>query len=164
MNMKKSELVHVSIEASRLRPIRAEVLPMKKPMSPDEEAEKMLEELIQRKIAEAMENDSIILQPFMQTRAVSNAIRKIQNVIENNKFALFHAEWGCLVCGDKNSAHCSLGMCRRCHGRTVSRMTTTLRKANAERPDDGGQVLDLVETAQTALLRSLKKLIPGGDK
>ena len=151
---KKSEVVRV----------RAEVLPMKKPMTPGEEAEKMLEDLIQRKIAEAMENDSIILQPFMQTRAVSNAIRKIQNVVENNKFALYFADWGCLVCGDKNSAHASLGMCPRCHGRTLSRMQITLKKATAERPDDGGQVLDLVETAQTALLRSLKKLIPGGDK
>jgi hypothetical protein len=154
MNMKKSELVRV----------RAEVLPMKKPMTPGEEAEKMLEELIQRKIAEAMASDSSILQPFMQTRAVSNAIRKVQNVIENNKFALYFADWGCLVCGDKDSAHASLAMCPRCHGRTLNRMQITLRKANAERPDDGGQILDLVETAQTALLRSLKKLIPGGDK
>jgi len=159
--MKKNELV----------PVRAEVLPMKKPMSPDEEAETMLEglgkkleDLIQCKIAEAMGGDSSILQPFMQTRAVSNAIRKIQNVVENNKFALYFADWGCLVCGDKNSAHASLAMCPRCHGRTLNRMQITLKKATAERPDDGGQVLDLVETAQTALLRSLKKLMPGGDK
>jgi hypothetical protein len=150
MKMKKNELV----------PVRAEVLPMKKPMGPDEEAEKMLEELVQRKVAEAMGTGSGILQPFMQTRAVSNAIRKVQNVIENNKFALYFADWGCLVCGDKNAAHDGLAMCPRCHGRTFNRMQKTLRKANAERPDDGGQVQDLEKIAQEALLRSLKAL-PG---
>jgi hypothetical protein len=144
--------------------VRAEVLPMKVRTTSLEQAEQMLDEIVQRKVAEALGGDSSILQPFMQTRAVRNQIRKNQNVIENKKFALYFADWGCLVCGDKNSAHCGLAMCPRCYRCATSRMTSTLRKANAERQPDDGQALDLVEIAQKSVLRSLKALIPGGDK
>jgi hypothetical protein len=144
--------------------VRAEVLPMKKPATPIEEAEAMLDRIIQRKVAEAMATDSSILQPFLQTRLVCNEIRKNQNVIETLKWSYYIQEWGCLVCGRKDAGHASLGMCPGCHTRVVSRMRTTIRKATANRPADDGQPQDLEEIAQGAIARALKKLVPGGNK
>jgi hypothetical protein len=43
-------------------------------------------------------------------------------------------------------------------------MTSTIRRATANRPADDGEAQDLEEMAQAALARSLKKLVPGGDK
>ena len=143
--------------------VRAEVLPMKMPLTPIEEAEAMLDLIVQRKVAEAMATDSSILQPFMQTRRVTNEIRKNQNVIETLKWGYYLQDWGCLVCGRKDAGHASLGMCPGCHTRVVSRMRTTIRKATANRPPDDGQAQDLEGMAQGALARSLKKL-PGGNK
>jgi hypothetical protein len=144
--------------------VRAEVLPMKKPATPIEKAEAMLDRIVQRKVAELMASDSSILQPFMQTRRVTNEIRKNQNVIETLKWGYYLEDWGCLVCGRKNAGHTSLGMCPRCYTRVVNRMASTIRKATANRPADDGQAQDLEEMAQEALAQSLKKLIPGGDK
>jgi hypothetical protein len=144
--------------------VRAEVLPMKKRGTPAEEAEAMLNKIVQQKVAELLAADSSILQPFMQTRRVSNELRKNQNVIEMLKFRYYMDDWGCHVCGDKNAAHAGLAMCPRCHGLMVSRMMATIRKATANRPADDGQAQDLEEMAQGALARSLKtlKAAPGG--
>jgi hypothetical protein len=144
--------------------VRAEVLPMKIPTAPIDAAEAMLEKIVQRKVAEMMATDSSILQPFMQTRRITNEIRKNQNVIETLKWGYYVQDWGCLVCGRKDAGHHSLGMCGQCHGRVASRMQSTIRKATANRPADDGQAQDLEEMAQGALARSLKKLNSGGDK
>jgi hypothetical protein len=139
--------------------VRAEVLPMKKRGTPAEEAEAMIEKIVQRKVAEAMASDSSILQPFMQTQRVSNEIRKNQNVIETLKWGYYVQDWGCLVCGRKDAGHASLGMCPGCHTRVVSRMRTTIRKASANRPAFD-QARDLEAMALEALLPTIKTLQP----
>jgi hypothetical protein len=143
--------------------VRAEVLPMKKPATPSEKAEAMLEKIVQRKVAEMMATDSIILQPFLQTKRVMTEIRKNQNVIEIRKFPLYLQDWGCLICGRKDNGHAGLAMCPGCYRLVVSRMNITIRRATANRPADDGQAQDLEGMAQGALARSLKKL-PGGNK
>src|ERR1700683_5445723 len=151
-------------QSKSLTGFRAEVLPMKNPTNPGEEAEAMLERIVQRKVAEMMATDSSILQPFMQTRRVTNEIRKNQNVIETLKWGYYLQDWGCLVCGRKDAGHASLGMCPECYRRVVNRMTSTIRRATTNRPPDDGQVYDLREIAQQSLAQSLKALVPGGDK
>jgi hypothetical protein len=152
------------LKKSKSLAICPEVLPIKKRGTPAEEAEAMIEKIVQRKVAEAMASDSSILQPFMQTQRVANEIRKNQNVIGTRKWGYYIQDWGCLVCGRKDAGHQALGMCGQCHGRVVSRMQSTIRKATANRPHDDGQVYDLRQIAQEALARSLKTLkpAPGG--
>jgi|HubBroStandDraft_2_1064218.scaffolds.fasta_scaffold196801_2 hypothetical protein len=144
--------------------VRAEVLPMKKPATPTEAAEAMIKKIVQSKVAEMMATDSSILQPFLQTRRVMAELRKNQNVIETRKFSFYIEDWGCIICSRKDAGHAGLAMCPECHGRVVSRMTSTIRRATANRPADDGEAQDLEEMAQAALARSLKKLVPGGDK
>ncbi len=136
--------------------VRAELLPPKRATS-IQNAEATLDELVQRKVAEALANESGILQPFMQTREVSNEIRKNQNVIETLKFKYYFEDWGCLICETKDAPHQSLGMCQRCYGRIASRMKRALQRASAER-SQFEEPKDLESIAQEALAPSIEVL------
>ena len=82
-----------------------------------------LERLIQQKVAEALENQKAILEPWFQTsRALAAAIRRHQSIFHKRKFALYFEKWGCLVCGTKEKAHASRGMCHECLCKFVQRL------------------------------------------
>jgi hypothetical protein len=121
----------------------------------------MLNALVQKKVAELLAaNESIILQPFLQTQSVRTQLRKIQSVIELNKFRSYFQDWGCLICGSLEQGHLSLGMCPACHGRTVSRMQRSMKRATTERAQDDGRVVDLEQLAQDALMPAIVALKP----
>lgn len=138
--------------------VSTELLPPMRPAAMNVEA--MLNELVQRKVAEAMASDSAILQPFMQTKRVTDELRRSQDVIQLQKFSLYIADWGCHVCGRKNVGHQALAMCPGCYGRMQKRMAITLRKAYAQRPKDEMQALDLESLAQQAIMPAVAGLKP----
>lgn len=82
-----------------------------------------LERLIQQKVAEALENQAAILEPWFGTsRALAAAIRRHQSIFHKRKFALYFEKWGCLACGTKERAHVTHAMCQKCLGRFVQRL------------------------------------------
>lgn len=118
----------------------------------------MIAKIVEQKVAEALGNDSTaIFQPFMQSRQVSSEIRKNQTVPEQEKWSYYFEEWGCLVCGEKDPGHESLGMCKKCLERTRHRMIAALRRAHADRPKQD-EPQDLEALAQQALVPSIAVL------
>jgi len=114
--------------------------------------------MVDQRIAEAQPQDGIF-QPFFQPREIANRIRDKQTVTEQNKWAYYFAEWGCLVCGTKEAIHNSVGMCEPCNNRTKMRLRAIIRKhtpANPSMPD----FTDTVRLAREAL-RPAKALPPG---
>jgi hypothetical protein len=82
-----------------------------------------LDRLIQQKVAEALDNQKAILEPWFQTsRALAAAIRRHQSIFHKRKFALYFEKWGCLICGTKKEAHAAHGMCHNCRCRFVHRL------------------------------------------
>jgi hypothetical protein len=142
----------------RAKRVHTELLPPARPAAINMQA--MLNKLIERKVAEAMATDSSSLQPFMQTKRVSDEIRRNQDVIQIHKFSLYLAKYGCHVCGRKDDGHAGLAMCPRCHGRMVARMRIVLREAYAERPKDEMQAIDLESIAREAIMPAVAVLKP----
>lgn len=142
--------------------VRAEVLP---PMqSAPVDVRKMIDELVSQRVAEIMADEkSAILEPFMQGKRVSIAIRKQQDVVQLKKWRYYWDKWACLICGKKDAGHWNLGMCAKCFGLVSQRMKAILDQAYAERPTFS-QPRDLAEVAQEALAPSIKvlKLESGG--
>jgi hypothetical protein len=143
----------------RAKRVCTELLPPRRTM-PMQSAEAMLNELVQRKVAEAMASDSAILQPFMQTKRVTDELRRSQDVIHLQKFSLYIADWGCHVCGRKDAGHLGLAMCPRCYGQVTKRMAITLRKAAAARPKHEMQAIDLESLAREAMMPAVAALNP----
>jgi|GEM_PF-2839188 len=112
-----------------------------------------LERMIEQKIAEMMGNSQDgILQPFFQSKAIADAIRKLETVPQQRKWHYYFEEWGCLICENKNRRHLGLGMCAACHQRTLQRLATILRFTENERPDALAP-RDLTELARAAMRR-----------
>jgi hypothetical protein len=90
-----------------------------------------LDLLIQKRVAEATESQAI-LEPWFQTsRELAAAIRRHQSIFHKRKFALYFEKWGCLICGTKEKAHASRGMCNECLCKFVKRLEQ-LEKEYAE--------------------------------
>jgi hypothetical protein len=105
---------------------------------------------------------SLLLEPFMQSKQVQIEITKLMDVVQQKKFRYYFEDWGCLVCGQKDAGHRSVGMCSTCLGRVTNRMAVSLRRAYAERPVFD-KPKDLVAMAQEALAPSIKALIPANN-
>jgi len=81
-----------------------------------------LDALIQKRVAEAQASQSAILEPWFQSYAVAQELRRHQSMFHKRKFSLYFEKWGCLVCGTKEKAHHSDGMCNGCFIRFVFRL------------------------------------------
>jgi len=141
-------------------------------------AETMLNDLIQRKVAEVLaSNQSAIFEPFFQTQGVATQLRRLQSVIEQRKWSYYFEDHGCLICDTKDVPHASVGMCLSCVRRTKNRLEVSMRKRDAEarradpykparlqappdqvRKRDGSQCLDLEEAAMQALVPAIAAL------
>jgi hypothetical protein len=129
--------------------------------SPIDNAETMLNELIQRKVAEALAaNESVMLQPFFQTKAVATSLRKLQNVHELRKWSFYFDDHGCLICGTKDVPHASLGMCTSCLRRTSNRLIASVRRRSNEHKQSGddSRCVDLQDVAKVALAPAIAAL------
>jgi hypothetical protein len=100
-------------------------------VSPEMDLE-TLDALIQKRVAEAQANQGAILEPWFQTsRALAAAIRRHGSIFHKRKFGFYFERWGCVICGTKEQAHESHGMCHNCLERFVQRLRQ-LEKEYAE--------------------------------
>ena len=112
-----------------------------------------LERMIEQKLAEMMgKGQDAIFQPFFQSKAIADAIRKLETVPQQRKWHIYFAEWGCLICGRQDRRYAGLGMCNACYRRTLSRLQDILRRAEAERPEQA-PARDLQDVARASLRR-----------
>jgi hypothetical protein len=139
-------------KALAIRSQAVEVLPPGS-SSPIGGHDRALERMIEQKIAEMMGGSRDgILQPFFQSNAIADAIRKLQTVPQQRKWHYYFEEWGCLICAKKDGQYTSLGMCKACYHRTLHRLQAILKRADAERPEPE-PVRDLQDVARKALTR-----------
>ncbi len=141
--------------------VQAEVL--RPAQSAPIDARKMIEEIVQQKVAEIMADPrSLLLEPFMQSKQVQIEITKLLDVVQQKKWSYYFEDWGCLICGQKDAGYKSVGMCSTFFSRVTNRMAASLRRAYSERPVFD-KPKDLVAMAQEALAPSIKALIPAND-
>jgi hypothetical protein len=109
-------------------------------------------------IAEILNGQDPVFEPFFQTQAIANEIRKHQTALEVGKWTYFYDEWGCLVCSTANRWHQSVGMCARCYMRTTARLKECLRCAVHDKAASGPIVLprDLGDLARKSLLEAVR--------
>jgi hypothetical protein len=128
-----------------------------------------LERLVQQKVAEALADRSAILEPWFQTsRALAAAIRRHQSIFHKRKFALYFEKWGCLVCGTKEQAHESHGMCNTCHFRFLQRLHALEKEYAKTHPQEyeNQQIESLTSRIRNAerLLRVGRPMGPKADE
>ena len=116
-----------------------------------------LDLLIQKRVAEAMANEAVILEPWFQTsRALAAEIRRHASMFQKRKFAIYFEKWGCLVCGTKDRAHESHGMCGTCEGTFVARLKQLEKEyAKAHPQEYEAQELDKI----TSRVRSAERIL-----
>jgi hypothetical protein len=124
---------------------------------PSDEAKAMLAKLVEQKVNEALsgKSDDSIFEPFFQPQSVANQMKGLMSVSQQQKFAAYFEEWGCMRCNTKKTGHNSLGMCLRCHHLIGDRLRACIRELDAERPDSI-PALDRTDMAQQAILDILK--------
>ena len=83
------------------------------PSRPSDEANAMLARLVEQKVNEALASASgdSIFQPFFQPQPVAEYMKRQMTVSQQQKFAAYFEEWGCMRCDTKKTSHMSLGMC-----------------------------------------------------
>jgi hypothetical protein len=139
---------------NEIQTIRVEVVPPENPNAPrlgPDDAKKLLKDLVQKQVAEIMaQRDDFLFQPFFQQKKVSDEIRRLQTVPEQNKWNRYFDRWGCLRCRKRKAPHYSLGMCARCRGLIFQRLKSVITdtKETIEQPED------VEATALRALLPS----------
>lgn len=138
------------IEASNLA-TPAELLPPD-PAQQAAHFQRMLERLVEQKVAEITGGGNAIFQPFFQSQQITNAIRWLQNVDEQQKYVHYFEDYGCLVCETRTARHEALGMCNKCYRNRAQRMRATLRK---HAKPDGPPFIDSVKLAREALEPSI---------
>jgi hypothetical protein len=142
-------------KALAIRSQAVEVLPA----SPGRGRDPALERMIEQKIAEMMDDSQDgIFQPFFQSKAIEQEIRKLQTVPQKRKWHYYFEDWGCLICESKDRRPKSLGMCATCFDRVRQRLAASLRRAEAERPEQA-PLRDLQDVAREAL-RPTQKALP----
>lgn len=126
---------------------------------PRPDAAAVLREIVQREVAKALASrDDFIFQPFLQSKRVSDEIRRIQNVPERQKWRKYFDRWGCVVCGTKTEIYDGggCGMCRSCHSRIFQRLQQILKKSG--RSEECTPPRDDEALARAALLDGSKML------
>lgn len=79
--------------------------------------------------------DEIYLQPWFASNDVASAIRRIVPEHVFHKMRYYFEDWGCLVCGTKNRAYESNGMCTKCAKRTWKRLFASLERRGVRLPE-----------------------------
>jgi hypothetical protein len=115
----------------------------------------VLERLVVEKVNAILANrEDVILQPFFNSKKVTEELRRQQTVPETRKWAFYFAKWGCLICGEKRTAHAGTGMCGRCKCRTQVRLRAILAEETREHVQP--QFANSLEAiAKKALLKAL---------
>jgi hypothetical protein len=118
------------------------------------DAKAMLKKLVEQQVAEALANrDDLLFQPFLQSKRVSDELRRLQTVPEQRKWSVYHARYGCLVCESKKTGHASCGMCVLCRARTSERLKTCVKILGKHDPEWRNEYVDQEDLARRALKR-----------
>jgi hypothetical protein len=112
---------------------------------------RMIEGLVEK----ALSGTGADLEPFFGTAEVSYEVKRRQTVQQNSKFQFYFEDWGCMLCGTREAAHGSLGMCRRCYNRVKMRLAKSLRKRQPKEPAEP-KWRDAAELAREALAPHLR--------
>lgn len=98
------------------------------------------------------ESVNTILEPFFQSKAVSDEMRRRQTLAERAKHRLAYEKWGCIDCKTKAAPHQASGMCRNCYQRWADRYKIVVEQAeSAIRKRSPMMFHDLTAEAQAAL-------------
>jgi hypothetical protein len=133
--------------------VPAEIVP-----SNADQFQKAITRLVEQKVTEALSGKDSVFQPWFGSQAVSAEIRKRQTVAEQQKFARYFEEYGCMVCGKKNCQHCNLGMCQRCNVQIRNRLNAIVRQHTQPQEPFQGGFRDTVRLAREALRETPKTL------
>jgi hypothetical protein len=97
-------------------------------------------------------------QPFFQAKRISDEIRRMQTIPEQQKWPIYFATWGCVVCGTKTEGHAGCGMRAHCYRRTTTRLKTIVASyaRRSDAPNFGIQ--DDEQIAREAFVGSVKSL------
>jgi hypothetical protein len=135
---------------------RAELLPSSRTPSAAD-FKRMVAEAIEKHVSEAMAHDAD-LQPWFQSREVAYEIKRRQTVVEQNKFAYYFEDWGCIICGTKQRRHAGLGLCPPCNSRVRQRLSASMRKHAPAPGRTDLTFMDTVRMAREALAPALHAL------
>jgi len=104
------------------RVVHAQLLPPASQGAPDTE---LLERLVREKVAEIIsQQQDLLFVPFFDSKAVSDAIRRLQTVPARRRWAIYFERHGCLICRKKKTTHSGVGMCPNCHAKIAQRLGT----------------------------------------
>src|SRR5579872_617974 len=109
------------IPMKKSKPATAEIVPYT-PQDQAAELKRMVDRMVEEKLAAATTGGDAVFQPFFQPYEISNAISRTQTVTEQQKWTYYFEKWGCLVCQCKDNRYGALGMCGPCHMRVASRL------------------------------------------
>lgn len=151
--------------------VRVEVVPAEDQDDPrigPADAKEMLKKLVERQVAEIMtQRDEFLFQPFFHAKKVSDQIRRLQTMPEQQKWSRYFERYGCLICSTREATHSSTGMCVNCHSRTASRLKTVIDDPDGTKSTrPGGQRSDFYQPedveaiARRALLLPAPKVLP----
>lgn len=103
------------------RIVAAQLLPPASQGAPDIE---LLERLVREKVAEIIsQQQDLLFVPFFDSKAVTDAIRRLQTVPARRRWAIYFERHGCLICRKKKTTHSGVGMCLKCHARITHRLS-----------------------------------------
>ena len=115
-----------------------------------------LDRLIQKRVAEATASQGTILEPWFQSNTLAAEIRRHQSVFHKRKFTLYFEKWGCLVCGTKEQAHDSHGMCGKCMRKFVERLKQLERDYAKAHP---AEYADQQTESLTSRIRNAERIL-----
>jgi hypothetical protein len=128
---------------------------------------KEFSDLVRQKVSEVLaEREEFLLEPFFRSAEDAKTIRRLQSVSEREKWAVYFARYGCVVCQDSHRPYDENGMDLRCRRRTYERLRAVLRNADvkSEPPAQPFVDLDMERLAREILSALPKRLLPPRPK
>ncbi len=116
--------------------------------------------LVQQQVKEVIaQQDDFLFEPFLRDSPTAKAIRRLQSVDEHQKWRVYFARFGCVVCDTRRQPFASNGMCRTCSRRTYERLKAILSELNKSHGQTPPATVDLKQLAIEAF-RSVMQSLP----
>ncbi|MFY9528490.1 MAG: hypothetical protein WBC04_18425 [Candidatus Acidiferrales bacterium] len=138
------------------KPTKGELLPPNTTLKLRPDLNAMLKEAVEQKLAEILsQRDLAIFEPYHQPRRISEAIKRLQTVPEQRKWAHYFEDYGCMICHTRKLPHSALGKCYRCFLRVTNRLNSSIRRHGKKDPIAPQFITDLEQQAHAVLGRPL---------
>jgi hypothetical protein len=116
--------------------------------------------LVQQQLKEAIaQQDDFLFEPFLRDSQTAKEIRRLQSVDEYQKWQVYFARFGCVVCDTRKRRYASDGMCCTCCRRTYERLKAILRELNKSHGQAPPASADLEQVA-AGVFQSVMKSLP----